>query len=106
MITKIKYNSIDYFADLNKPIDISVPIYSGGVLAWSMPLVRIEPVNHEGWIGDVEKGSAVNFNNIFFNPHAHTTHTECVGHISSTKESINKELKTFFFYCEINYDKA
>ena len=101
MITNIKYNCIDYFADLNKPIDISVPICSGGVIAWSMPPVFIEPVNHAGWIGDVEKGSAVNFNNIFFNPHAHTTHTECVGHISSTKESINKELKTFFFIAKL-----
>jgi len=101
MITKIKYNSVDYFADLNKPIDISIPIDPEGVLAWGMQPVCIEPVSHSGWIGDVEKGSAVNFNNIFFNPHAHTTHTECVGHISSAKESINQELKNFFFISKL-----
>ena len=68
MITKIKYNSVDYFADLNKPIDISIPIDPEGVLAWGMQPVCIEPVSHAGWIGDVEKGSAVNFNNIFLIP--------------------------------------
>ena len=101
MIAKIKYNNVDYFADLNKPIDISIPINRKGVLAWGMPPVCIEPVNNAGWIGDVEKGSAVNFNNIFFNPHAHATHTECVGHISSEKESINQELKNFFFIAKL-----
>jgi kynurenine formamidase len=38
----------------------------------------------------------VNFNNIFFNPHAHGTHTECIGHISKEDFSINNNLKQFF----------
>jgi hypothetical protein len=28
------------------------------------------------------QGSSTNFNNIYFNPHGHGTHTECVGHIT------------------------
>ncbi|MGL4598257.1 MAG: cyclase family protein, partial [Bacteroidia bacterium] len=46
-------------------------------------------------------GSSVNFRNILFNPHAHGTHTECVGHISKEAYSINQELKRFFFVAEL-----
>ena len=36
-----------------------------------------------------------------FNPHAHGTHTECVGHITKEVHSINKNLKQFFFLAEV-----
>jgi len=38
---------------------------------------------------------------IFFNPHGHGTHTECVGHISKEVYSINKTLTQFFFTAEL-----
>ena len=97
MIVEIEHNNVNYITNLNNPIDISIPISSNGAVAWGMPPVTILPVKEGDWIGDVAQGSSVNFNNILFNPHAHTTHTECVGHISPNKESINKELSTFFF---------
>ena len=43
----------------------------------------------------------VNFNNIYFNPHAHITHTECVGHITEKIHSINQNLKHYFFVAEV-----
>lgn len=49
------------------------------------------------FIGEVKQGGAVNFKNIFFNPHAHGTHTECLGHISEDFHSINKNLVRFHF---------
>lgn len=55
----------------------------------------------EHFIGDVKLGGAVNFNNIFFNPHANGTHTECVGHISKEFVSINQVLKRFFFKAQL-----
>ncbi len=55
----------------------------------------------EQWIGRVSEGGSVNFNNIFFNPHAHGTHTECFGHISKEFHSVNDSLKTFFFLAEV-----
>jgi len=98
---EIEHNNVNYITNLNNPIDISIPISSNGAVAWGMPPVTILPVKEGDWIGDVAQGSSVNFNNILFNPHAHTTHTECVGHISPNKESINKELSTFFFIAEV-----
>ena len=53
------------------------------------------------WTGRVKKGASVNFNRIRFNPHAHGTHTECVGHITKKVHSINQNLKRFFFMAEL-----
>ena len=97
----ISHQQISYYADLNSPIDISIPMSEDSIVAWGMPNLSISPVENQGWIGDVDRGGSVNFNNILFNPHAHGTHTECVGHISSNKESLNKELKTFFFIARL-----
>ena len=49
------------------------------------------------WVGSVAEGGDLNFNDLYFNPHAHLTHTECVGHIDSNNSSINSNLKHFFF---------
>ncbi len=55
----------------------------------------------EGWVGKVSEGASVNFNDIYFNPHAHGTHTECVGHITEGFHSVNKALTQFFFLAEV-----
>ena len=101
MIVSLTHNNVNYFADLNQPIDISIPISPEGPVAWGLGPVRITALNDGVWVGDVNSGGYVNFNNIYFNPHAHTTHTECVGHISNKKESVNKELTTFFFVSKL-----
>lgn len=85
--------------DLEKPHDISIPLHADpdNVSAWYVKPPVIEPVVSGDWIGEVKSGGSVNFRNIFFNPHGHGTHTECVGHISPEFYSINQLLKTFFF---------
>ena len=101
MKIKLYHNKTHYVCDLENPIDLSIPIAKNHVLAWGMSDVKIEPVKDGDWIGDVSQGGPVNFNNIFFNPHAHGTHTECIGHISSSKESLNSELSSFFFLTQV-----
>lgn len=103
MIATIQYNSKKLQIDLSKPLDISIPIRASktNVNAWYLEEPKIEPVKSGDWIGSVEKGADVNFNNIMFNPHAHGTHTECVGHITKEVHSINKNLKQFFFLAEV-----
>jgi len=96
MILKL---NIQEFIDTDKPIDISIPMHEGpdAVLAWYGDPIKLEPVMTDRFIGDVSKGGAVNFRNLFMNPHVNGTHTECVGHISKEFVSINKCLKTFHF---------
>lgn len=90
--------------DLSKPIDISIPLTNtdDNPIAWYIDKPRIEPVVFGDWIGKVSEGkSSTNFNNIFFNPHGHGTHTECLGHITHEFYSINQCLKQFFFMAEL-----
>ena len=90
--------------DLSKPIDISIPLTNTdeNPIAWYIEKPVIEPVVFGDWTGKVSEGkSSTNFNNIFFNPHGHGTHTECLGHITHDFYSINQSLKQFFFFAKL-----
>ena len=99
----IQIKNQKYTVDLSKPLDISIPLEASGKnpSAWYLDKPTIEPVKMDDWEGSVKKGASVNFNNISFNPHAHGTHTECVGHISKEFYSVNKTLLQFFFLSEV-----
>ncbi len=103
MIATIEHSSGSLKVDLSKPIDISMPLRAGekNVNAWYRSPVRMEAVRLGDWVGDVNEGGSVNFRDIWFNPHAHGTHTETVWHISSQQISINEALKQFFFLAEL-----
>jgi kynurenine formamidase len=103
MIATIQYNSKKYQIDLSQPLDISIPMRASksNVNAWYLEEPKIEPVKDGEWIATVKDGACINFNNIFFNPHGHGTHTECVGHITEKVHSINQNLKQFFFLAEV-----
>ena len=93
----------DYSVDLSKPFDISLPLMASeeNPLAWYLDKPEISPVVQDDWVGKVSEGASVNFNNIAFNPHAHGTHTECVGHISEAFHSVNEVLTSYFFTSEV-----
>lgn len=100
MLAKIN----NFEIDLSNPIDISIPLTNTdeNPIAWYIEKPSIEPVIFGDWIGKVSEGkSSTNFNNIFFNPHGHGTHTECLGHITNDFYSINQSLKQFFFFAKL-----
>lgn len=103
MKTTIQHQSKNYQIDLSQPLDISIPLIASktNVNAWYIDEPKIEPVVLGNWVGSVENGASVNFKTITFNPHAHGTHTECVGHITKEFHSINLNLKQFFFLAEL-----
>jgi kynurenine formamidase len=103
MQTTINFKAKDYIVDLSKPLDISIGLRGDekNPVAWYLDAPKITPVKDGDFIGKVSEGASVNFNNIQFNPHAHGTHTECVGHISREFYSINQTLKTFFFFAKL-----
>ena len=98
---KAKINNLEF--DLSKPIDISIPLTNSdeNPIAWYLEKPIMEPVVFGDWIGKVSEGSSTNFNNIYFNPHGHGTHTECLGHITREFYSINQCLKQFFFLAKL-----
>jgi kynurenine formamidase len=103
MLATIQYNSRKLQIDFSQPLDISIPMRASksNVNAWYIDEPTIEAVTFEDDIISVAAGAAVNFNTIQFNPHAHGTHTECVGHITEEVHSINQNLKQFFFLAEV-----
>lgn len=104
MRATIQHQSRQFTVDLSKPIDISIPLTNtdDNPIAWYIEKPVIEPVRFGDWVGKVSEGkSSTNFNNIFFNPHGHGTHTECLGHITRDFYSVNLHLKAFFFLAEL-----
>ena len=103
MIAEIKYNSRKYSIDLTNPTDISIPLRDGkdNVNAWYLPPPKIYPSVVNKSVVSIGEGATVNFNTIEFNPHAHGTHTECVGHITKELYTINDCLTQFLFVTEV-----
>jgi len=99
MIASITLKNQIYQVDLSKPLDISIPMRGNknNVNAWYVGPPRIEPHIEGDFIGSVGQGSSTNFNDISFNPHAHGTHTECLGHITPEVHSVNKVFTRYFF---------
>lgn len=82
----------------NEGIDCSIPLEGSPAnpRAWYVDAPVIEPVRTAEWTGAVAEGGSVNFRNIFFNPHGHGTHTECLGHITPDVHSVNGVIKKQF----------
>ena len=98
----IEHEGTAYRADLNSPLDISLELSSEkNAQAWYVDLPKIEPVMTEQFTGSVALGGAVNFRSIFFNPHGHGTHTECVGHITKEVHSVNTAITKFFSVAQL-----
>lgn len=91
------------FIDLSKPLDISIPLRgdASNVNAWYVEPPIITPHVDGDFVGKVSEGASTNFNRIQFSPHAHGTHTECVGHITKDFHSVNQRLKHYFFLAEV-----
>jgi arylformamidase len=103
MLARVEYKQNNYTIDLAKPLDISLSLRGDdkNVIAWYLKAPKIEPVKDGNWIAKVSEGASVNFNNVYFNPHGHITHTECVGHITPEFYSVNTCLKKFFFFAKV-----
>jgi kynurenine formamidase len=99
---KLHLDSSNYI-ETNEPIDISISLVDGekNLRAWYVDPPQMKPVMENGFVGSVALGGSVNFRSIFFNPHGHGTHTECLGHITPEIYSINQSLKTYFFKAQL-----
>ena len=78
--------------ELAQAYDLSIPLMGKGerLGAWYIDPPRIEPYKDGDLVGAVRKGFSTNFNTLRFNPHAHVTHTECLGHITEEVHSVNR----------------
>ena len=100
MIMKF-YLDRDWFIDTTAFIDLSIGVSAQGVRAWYLNSPRITPVMENGFVGSVAEGGAVNFRDIYFNPHGHGTHTESHGHISKEIFPVSACFDQFFFDAQL-----
>lgn len=90
-----------YSFQTEKGIDLSISLNPNGPRAWYVEPMRIEPVRTEQFLGSVAEGGAVNFRDVYFNPHGHGTHTENVGHIVDTDFPVVKSLDSSHFMANL-----
>jgi arylformamidase len=95
----IFYLDPQHFIDTSAPIDLSLSLSAStdNPRAWYVDAPRMEPVRANGFVGSVAEGGAVNFRDVFFNPHGHGTHTESYGHISAAIYPVSQALNQYFF---------
>jgi kynurenine formamidase len=101
MITHIQHQGNTFTIDLSQPIDLSIVLHAEGPRAWYAGNMRFAPVINQYFTGSVKLGGKVNFNDVFFNPHAHGTHTETLGHISRELVSIENALTRYWWIASL-----
>jgi arylformamidase len=85
--------------DWARPIDLSLPLQAGShnPNAFYLADPEMSPFAIGTFVGKVAAGGPCNVENISFNPHGNGTHTECLGHITPERTTINQSLRTFHF---------
>ncbi len=90
-----------YSFQTEKGMDLSISMNPKGPRAWYVEPMRIEPVRTEQFLGSVAEGGAVNFRDVYFNPHGHGTHTENVGHIIDTDVPVVNSISSSHFFAKV-----
>lgn len=98
MKIKFEINSKEFKCDLSNPLEISIPMIFNGEQPNTYNVDKATSIAYEtgDFIGDTRRGGGCNFEEYKIVPHCNGTHTECVGHISFERISINETLKDVF----------
>ena len=102
MFVELTIGGGTYRADLRKGHDLSLGIRQKGVKAWYVDEPEFVPEEGEGFVGSVARGGSVNFFKVGFHPHGHGTHTECIGHISKQRHSVNSWQKEYHMVAQLH----
>lgn len=103
MLISCSYNQQTYSFDLAHPLDISLPLFAGSEApnAFHIGTLSYAPVRVGSFVGSVAEGGSCNCEDITFNPHGNGTHTECIGHITRERITVNSVLKNFHFVAKL-----
>jgi kynurenine formamidase len=103
MIISTEINNQTYKFDSQNPIDISIPLVFNGAQPNIFNVQKAVSNAYEDayFVGDVRRGGSCNFENLSLNTHCNGTHTECVGHITKERISIQNCLQDVFMLAEL-----
>ena len=106
MIANFETENVKFQVNLNNPLDISIPmnfdikeLKHNQPNNYNVPYAKAIPYQDGQFIGNVGMGGSCNFDIISIIPHCNGTHTECIGHITNEKQTINSILKSFHKLC-------
>ncbi|MCB0340537.1 MAG: cyclase family protein, partial [Bdellovibrionales bacterium] len=87
-------NQIQYSIDSNSGTSIAIPLDFEGPQPSAYGTEAAKSVPHElfGNSCDTRFGSNYNFHRISLSPHSNGTHTECIGHISKSRQFVSPTL--------------
>ncbi len=103
MIISINKNDQIYKIDSENPLDISIPLKFNGDQpnAYGVETAASAPCEAGELVGDTRQGGSCNFEQYTFIPHCNGTHTECVGHITNERISVNDCLQEAFILASL-----
>ena len=98
LVIRFSINGNEYKSDLSVPMEISIPLdfYGDQPNTYDVERAAAKAFRSGEFIGDTNEGGGCNFEEYKFIPHCNGTHTECVGHISFERISIESVLKDIF----------
>lgn len=98
MIYSINIDGSTFDLDGSQPLDISIPLKFNGEQpnAYGVEPARSEPCVSGELVGDTRLGGSCNFEQYTFIPHCNGTHTECVGHVTNKRISVQSCLRDVF----------
>jgi len=85
-------DGVNFTASVADGTDLSQGFGPNGdnALAFHIPPAEIAPIRVGDFVGSVAAGSGANCEVIKFCAHGNGTHTECIGHITRERNSVNK----------------
>lgn len=103
MKINLQHKGKTYEADLDLPLDISIPLKNGmdNPNCYYADPVEFEIIRSGDFKGSVAEGGPVNYQKVKMTPHGNGTHTECYGHLTAANDSLNTFLKRFHFIAQL-----
>lgn len=94
MMLSIRLEKQNFIFDSRNAKDISIPLKFNEEQPSIYGVKRAESEAYEadGFVGDTRQGGGCNFEQLTLVPHCNGTHTECIGHITHKRFSIQKQL--------------
>ena len=103
MKTIVSIEGINYQADLNEPLSLSLgfgPLAENPNAFFINPAV-IEPIRVGDFVGSVSQGGSANCEVVTYCAHGNGTHTECIGHITPERIHLPDVLTEFHFTAQV-----
>lgn len=94
MQIQLEIDGKKYSADLKKYYDISLiqDFSENQANSFGVRKAKAEPYKIGDFVGDTNQGSSCNFDELTTTPHCNGTHTECIGHILNSRDTITDNL--------------